>query len=292
MPMLAVTRADVGCDPCRCWNRPRAKDWVQLVRQGKLHEAKRLGQKMDAAPGAHNSPFRPCIETQVNTVELANWVNQMDRAVQEALKDQRQARTSAWKHWVSEHLQGGKGPLFRFAKQEAQPPIMAVYSGDTWIVHPDAVAAEYARSWGEIWQVEEPTPEPNPEASLWAPCQTAELPALTGEHLRMTLDRIPSAKASGPDGWSVRELKSLQQGLLDMLAEVFAVCERQGEWPKNCLYLYVVFLTKKAGMGPLHQRPIALLSVLYRVWARTRCWQLREHLNSILPGCFYGGRRG
>jgi hypothetical protein len=74
------------------------------------------------------------------------------------------------------------------------------------------------------------------------------------------------------DGWTGEELRLWPDELLDLLAELFSAVEAHGRWPELTSFSEVVLLAKPGGdpANPLDRRPIVLMSVLYRVWARYR----------------------
>ena len=72
----------------------------------------------------------------------------------------------------------------------------------------------------------------------------------------------------GLDGWCVADLLCLP--LLNMLADLLAVVEATGKWPHIVARVYVSLIPKGEGMLPMQQRPLSVLSQLYRVWAGIR----------------------
>ncbi len=63
------------------------------------------------------------------------------------------------------------------------------------------------------------------------------------------------------------------------LAQFAHLCEEQGRWPQRLLIAHVVLLSKEGmPVEKLRSRPIALLPLLYRAWARVRARQLRTWL--------------
>jgi hypothetical protein len=59
---------------------------------------------------------------------------------------------------------------------------------------------------------------------------------------------------------------------LDLLADFFSAAEASGRWPELTSFSEVVSLAKPGGdpADPLGKRPIVLMSVLRRAWARYR----------------------
>jgi hypothetical protein len=56
----------------------------------------------------------------------------------------------------------------------------------------------------------------------------------------------------------------------DVLAAFYTVVEQAGTWPGDIQHSFVAMLPKGGTQGPEDRRPIVLLSVIYRVWAKAR----------------------
>ena len=53
------------------------------------------------------------------------------------------------------------------------------------------------------------------------------------------------------------------------IARLLSLVEEQGRWPQNWLDAYVAMIPKASGGSrPQDQRPITVLEVLYRLWAK------------------------
>eukprot|EP00665_Eupelagonemidae_sp_cell47_P009218 gene9219-8160_t len=98
-----------------------------------------------------------------------------------------------------------------------------------------------------------------------------KLEPLTAADLRRTLNRMSSQQACGMDGWRVAELKALPDVLLERLADVLNWVETTATWPAALENALVSLIPKGAGGRPLDLRPISVASVVYRLWAATRC---------------------
>ena len=76
------------------------------------------------------------------------------------------------------------------------------------------------------------------------------------------------------------------------MAQILNKVEEVGEWPAALAGARFVFLSKGEGNAVLGQRPIGILPMLYRLWARVR---LREAEDSgcAHPADFeHGGAKG
>ena len=100
------------------------------------------------------------------------------------------------------------------------------------------------------------------------------MPVLTTAMLRAACKAIGLDKAPGEDGWTARCMDAWGVEAWDQVCELLRAVERTGRWPKQ-LAGGIVCLLPKGGVGPsvadpLQARPVVLLSVLYRVWAKAR----------------------
>ena len=97
-------------------------------------------------------------------------------------------------------------------------------------------------------------------------------PSPTDEAVAAAVWALPLGRAPGPDGWSAEDLRLWPPCLLSGLADLLRLVERCGLWPKALAAADVVLLPKPGGDpdNPMQRRPITLLPVPYRLWARLR----------------------
>ena len=73
----------------------------------------------------------------------------------------------------------------------------------------------------------------------------------------------------GSLGIPIAVWRSLPQTWMCSVARLFSLVEAAGHWPTEWLDAYVTMIPKAAGGSrPRDQRPITVLEVLYRVWAK------------------------
>ena len=68
----------------------------------------------------------------------------------------------------------------------------------------------------------------------------------------------------------VADLLCLPNALFDMLAQLLTHIESTGLWPCMLARGFVSLIPKGDGMLPMQQRPLSVLSQLYKVWAGVR----------------------
>ena len=150
------------------------------------------------------------------------------------------------------------------------------------------------KAWWGIWGKPLST---KPISEGWL-CHLRELPPfpeytpLTPLQLSSVLRTYSPGKAAGPDGWQVKELKLWTGPLLEWVAELLALVEATGQWPKELTRAETVLLPKGGSADPLDRRPITLLPMLYRIWAALRATQLRAWMRSAGIPTLVAGRSG
>ena len=120
----------------------------------------------------------------------------------------------------------------------------------------------------------EAPPHQEPQALPFA--ELPHMPSLTGDLLWDVVRHIPRAKAQGLDAWSPDGFKALPRAAFDDLAEVLTQVEAEGRWPEGLTGAIVALLPETDDHGPLAQRPISLLPMVYRLWAAARGAILKE----------------
>eukprot|EP00972_Heterocapsa_arctica_P083352 12282713-Heterocapsa_arctica.AAC.1 len=82
--------------------------------------------------------------------------------------------------------------------------------------------------------------------------------------------------ACGLDQWRPESVKALAQwfpSLFDSLADILNIVELTGEWPTDLASGYTALVPKDGEIPepkPTDYRPITVLSIIYRLWARYR----------------------
>jgi hypothetical protein len=153
-----------------------------------------------------------------------------------------------------------------------------------------ALLAASEDAWWPLWQ--------NPVAPKWnrvnSPRRTTGwLPQpFTGHELWWLCWGVAPGKAPGHDGWQVRRMRQWPLAVWELVAQLLATVEAAGRWPRQ-LRQGVVCLLPKAGVQattctPLEARPVVLLSMIYRMWARKRgreigLWLVQNGMEG-LPG--------
>ena len=80
--------------------------------------------------------------------------------------------------------------------------------------------------------------------------------------------------AMGLAGWSLQDLRALPERVLDWLAQPLTLIEEMGQWPALLAQGYTSLIPKAGEEGPWGTHPLTVLSMVYRLWAGTRLWEL------------------
>ena len=104
---------------------------------------------------------------------------------------------------------------------------------------------------------------------------------------------MKTRSACGPDFWSVSDLKNLPDEIFDLLPAVFNAIEAQECWHEPMLFAYCTLIPKEQGdCTPLGQRPLGVMSVLYRLYAAFRLQDVITWQENLLHSEQYGFRPG
>eukprot|EP00971_Amphidinium_carterae_P112402 2226186-Amphidinium_carterae.1 len=122
------------------------------------------------------------------------------------------------------------------------------------------------------------------------------LPPLTARGLVDTLALMHDT-AAGLDGWQFRALKALSGWCLAAfveLAKILQHIEFSLQWPQALMESHVALTPKTADsyLEPLQFRPITVLSMLYRLWAKTRLQQCQLWLAAWSTDAVFGCGKG
>lgn len=102
------------------------------------------------------------------------------------------------------------------------------------------------------------------------------------------INKTNSATSRGICGWSADEMKSLPMTCVESLIEAFQAMEPTG-LPCYLMRTKVIALAKKAfTTDPAATRPITILSLAYRIWAKVAANVVLDSWASILPRSITG----
>ena len=121
-----------------------------------------------------------------------------------------------------------------------------------------------------------------------APCTT---PPMTVQAIRAEISRKKSRSATGLDGVSLTDLKSMPDTVISAYSHLFELAEQNGQWPSQLVTGKVASLAKVPCPETVQAyRPITVLSHGYRLWSGLRAKFLLAHLHPHCPSFLFGNR--
>ncbi len=120
------------------------------------------------------------------------------------------------------------------------------------------------------------------------PCS---LPDIDAQAIRGELSRKKRRSATGLDGVSLTDLKSMPDEILSAYCHIFDQAESLGSWPNQLVTGKVASLAKVSSPESVQSfRPITVLSHGYRLWSGLRAKFLLAHLHPHCPAFLFGNR--
>ena len=145
--------------------------------------------------------------------------------------------------------------------------------------HLNEIAGMLREAWLPIFaEHTERNPEPNAKAFVdryteHIPVFEQYLAPISLDDLRTTIKKLEASGAAGLDDWKPGEIKKLPDEIVELLLPFYELIELNVEWPSELTWGAVTLIPKGEGGLPLSQRPISVLSIVYRMWAATRARQ-------------------
>ena len=91
----------------------------------------------------------------------------------------------------------------------------------------------------------------------------------TSDRIGDILRRMSSTSSPGVRGLPISLWKALPPTFMARVADLLNLVENTGKWPQEVLAAYVTIIPKASGgTRSQNQRPIRVLDVLYRIWAK------------------------
>jgi len=186
----------------------------------------------------------------------------------------REYRRDRWHTWCTDTEHRAK--LFRWVRAADAIPSTTVHQVVTGTPEMRLHAAH--TWWTALWN---PAAPPTPDTSRFGQClghlpDCAAMQPLVAADIANVLRVTPSGKAAGHDGWRYDEVKVWPPALISLLAGFYGVVERTGLWPAALSTNLVALLPKGTTGEPSDFRPIMLLSIIYRIWAKARGKQCKR----------------
>ena len=240
--------------------------------------------------------FRPVFSSRVLLRDwLAPTMCAVRRELSTALREMRTERTQRWRAQFPQLWQDRPRALYRFllgdSAQWGATPILDA-TGQQCCTH-GAVDDAVRQYWVQgVWRMHETVDADSSWAAFRASRYFSHIPRCSWPHAGWTMERVRATLGGMREGSSpgVRGIplavwKSLPDTFLGRIADLLTAVEAEGAWPDELLQAYVTMIPKASGGSrPQDQRPITVLDVVYRLWAKgiTQCWA------PVLQGVYLG----
>ncbi len=107
----------------------------------------------------------------------------------------------------------------------------------------------------------------------------------------MEISRKKPNSATGLDGVSLRDLKTVPTNVKSAICTLFSRSETDGSWPIQMVTGKVASLANVPNPDSVQSfRPITVLSQCYRLWSSIRAKGTLQHLNDLCPAFLFGNR--
>ena len=160
----------------------------------------------------------------------------------------------------------------------------------TFGMTPDHIHQALEAYWGPIWNRDNPMESDGMDPFFQQILQTVTLPQVCEpfsmgniQEWELTIKKLGSHAAPGPDGWYNSELKQLPKRALQDLISIFTDDSFQG-FPETFMRARVVALPKQDNIESASQtRPITILPTLFRLWTAHFSRMTLEKAHKTLP---------
>ena len=228
----------------------------------------------------------------------------MREALRNTLDTIKSERIANWKSRMTMSSKGSGKLAYKWMRGDATTQCGLLERGDGKLTGcPEEIMEILSDKWMPVFRRYSTQTEPDPSiflaeyenevAKLATGVEPPRLQALDAAELKVILSRMKTDTAPGLDGWTVADLKSLPNSCLNSLATFLQAVENTGVWPKALSVAKVTLIPKANGStDPGAQRPITVMSVVYRLWASTRLHQCEEWQAEYLPWHMHGFCKG
>lgn len=154
----------------------------------------------------------------------------------------------------------------------------------------------FIKEWSQRWDRHRDVPHDRWQTILsfarrFLPRCSMSWPSLGPAELTHLVARKKKTSASGLDGVSISDLRSMPIGVMTCFCQIFQDAEADGSWPSQLLEGKVVSLAKHDSPSEvLDYRPITILGLLYRCWGSFHSRHAIRQLESVLPDTLFGSR--
>lgn len=243
----------------------------------------------------------PSLDTCQSLVDATGVIDEEISLVQQSTAEK---RLQTFKEKLIEDWKGDKKATYRWLR-DTEPcvtPIFQTATHEFAVKHQELHDLMY-QAWFPIFNrfIDNPELSFDLFLQLFPNCIPGDFPYsadsplaledITPEQVSTAIHKLKTSEP-GADAWQVQELKYLGKHSVCALAQLFNLIETSGCWPQ--LFheeIPVAALKKPSGSAAKDIRPIALASLIYRLWAKIRWADLQDWRLSWLPQELKGGAK-
>ena len=280
--------------------KKKAARWTPTVPQSWLSElhatvrnatriAVRIGIPISLDPSNPDALASSC---SVACSAVHNFVDDQERKFKHEAVDE-------WKHKLKESDRGSKGRVFRWLRSErVGSPKFFIKEDRTIVTDPNDMLEMISSFMEEVYNRHKGRDFDAMESSFYQKYRSivddlycnVNLPPILCEDLFQLLQKKSASKASGLDGWQVKDLHQLPPKAWMPFCLVMKVAEATGKWPQAIKMVAVSSISKGEAMSsPSKVRCIGIASVVYALWSSLRFKQLAQWQSTVCPSTLIGG---
>ena len=219
---------------------------------------------------------------------------------QKLAKREATERIAKWKRKMNIAWSASPRDIYAWIKDDSSAPLLMLKDPDTRepTSNVDRMDSILHEAWDKVTRKYADQAEPDPEIFLrkyapffWGGGRRMQTTPLTGARPRKRFRKMGLRTSTRLVGECVADLLCLPDVLLNWLAELLTVIEQTGRWPRILARGFISLIPKGEGMLLMQQRPLSVLSQIYRVWAGVRLEECMTWQETWIHPQAYGFRK-
>ena len=266
-----------------------------------VHVTRRTAIKCWWKLHALHSPHLWLVQAFPTLVDLSICITWLTNELRTLESRKKHFRIAVWKHKIQQAAIGTKAYIFEHLKNKAidDPPNLVTDCQGNIVCQPTDAILEINHQWDDIFAANVLQPDPMQVlAYVWPQIQSCHydcnLPEITCDDLRDTIQARKKHAAPGLDGWKTNELQLLPAVAFMPFVRCFQHMEASHEpLPKALTCARQMILNKNGESTPLSKRLITVLPILLLSYTGARFRHLASWQSSHMPRQLLGAiKRG
>ena len=239
----------------------------------------------------------PSLDPEMPTWDsMAGLLERTRKAVGACERRLKSDRVQKWRRQLKEAHKLGSAKCHAYIKGRRLVPLQRLKDENDQIVTlPADLHRVLRQAWSPIDTPERPLTEEEGARLLdhyghyYVPQAEWPLPPVTKTAVQDVLRHARVGASPGKGGWTIAELRSLPDLAIAELAQVYTIWDHEGA-PDSLNEVYVTMIPKEErNPDPRALRPIAVSSLLVRVWTTLRVREWRDNILAGIPEEQHGG---